>query len=228
MARQEVGFIRQDTIEPARAAFKTHGDEVADIEADLMYKKIDQQRHWDLKREADAKRDAEIQRVSDGVAGHCASILQKYPERRLPPPSADLTAQAGLIFPRFGLATGKNFFQEAAAVLDRASAPDMSLVEALKENQLLESTYLPLCLRCAEQPERHCRALQPAYQVLAGLIQEHLDTFLGNVRHSLAATYTEETISDFKWITGHAEQSGAWDDTLLSVAAKAFDFGTGR
>ena len=61
---------------------------------------------------------------------------------------------------------------------------------------------------------------------MAGLIQEHLDTFLGHVRHRLAIAYTEETIADFGWVVGQAERLGGWDDTLLSVATNAFDFGT--
>ena len=56
--------------------------------------------------------------------------------------------------------------------------------------------------------------------------EQRLRAILGSIDTGEFVEQTEETTADFKWIVGQAEQLGGWDDTLLSVATKAFDFGT--
>ena len=110
------------------------------------------------------------------------------------------------------------------AALIYATDPNTGVTEQLTVNQLLETTYLPLCKRRSDAPEHYARTLQPAYKNLAGLIETHLDSALGHARHRLAVGAVEQSHTDFKWLVNVARSAGRWDEVVLLTGARAFDF----
>ena len=222
----EASAVRTQTAQGVRSAWKAYEHEVAQDESARNVEDVYGAREF---KAAAAERRAASIGVSEVLLHERTdAILARFPKSVLPPPSQELAAQAQLIFARFPVATAESFFHEARGVLERASDPTTGLEEQVTANQLLETTYLPLCQRRADAPERHAKALQPAAAMLAALISTHLDSVLEYAHHRLAVGAVKQARGDFKWLTNQARNTGEWDHMILATGAQAFDFGDGK